>query len=203
MTAYPVHYTAEKPARYTRLQLVIRLAASLALGLLGLSLGLLYLVAYVLLPAFAASRLSGRDAEAYLREDTPRVVRALRWWGAVYAWFALVADALPARAPDEQVHISVEPMGTPTAASALWRLLVGLPSALVLAFLGCIGGLVWLWSLLRVLLFEQVGDGAHAYLVGVQRWSVRLLAYQASLIDVYPPFSFDEGPATLPQATVR
>ena len=203
MIAYPVHYAVEKPARFTRLQLVVRLVASVALGLLGLSLGLLYLVAYMALPAFAASRLSGRDPDTYLREDASRVVRMLGWLGAVYAWFALVTDALPSRAPDEQVHIAVEPMGTPTAASALWRLLLGLPSALVLAFLGCIGGFVWLWSALKVLLFEQVGDGAHAYLVGVQRWSLRLLAYQASLVDVYPPFSFDDGPAVVPHAVVR
>jgi hypothetical protein len=203
MMAYPVHYTAAKPVRFTRVQLLVRLIASVALGMLGLSLGLLFLVAYLALPAFAASRLSGRDAEAYLREDAPKVVRALSWMGAIYAWFALIVDALPVRAPDEQVHLEVEPMGTPTVATSLWRLVVGLPSAFVLAFLGCLGGLVWMWSALKVLLFEQVGDNAHAYLVGVQRWSFRLLAYQASLVDVYPPFTFDDGPVNLPQAIVR
>jgi hypothetical protein len=203
MMTYPVHYTVTRPARYTRLQLLVRLVASVALGILGLSLGALYLVAYLVLPAFAAARLGVRDGESYLREDGPRVLRALAWMSAIYAWFALVTDALPVRAPDEQVKITAEPMGSPTAATALWRLLLGLPSALALAFLGCLGGLVWLWSVLQVLLFEQVGEGAHAYLAGVQRWSVRLLAYQASLVDVYPPFRFDDGPATLPQALVR
>jgi len=200
MLAYPVHYTVEKPSRYTRLQLGIRLIASLALGLLGLSLGLIYLVAYVVAPAYAASRLS--SGGAYLREDGPKVARALSWFAAVYAWFALVTDGLPARAPDERVQVVVEPMGTPSAGSAAWRLLLGLPSAFALAILGCIGGLVWLWSVLNVLFFERVGDGAHAYLVGVQRWSVRLLAYQASLVDVYPPFSFDDAPVTRTQASV-
>jgi len=203
MNAYPVHYAVTKPTRYTRLQLLVRLAASVALGILGLSLGALFLVVYIALPAFAASRLSGRAADGYLRDDAPRVVRMLAWMGAIYAWFALVTDALPARDPDEQVHIAVEPVGSPTAASALWRLVTGLPSAFALAFLGCVGGVVWLWSTLRVLLFEQVGEAAHAYLAGVQRWSIRLLAYQASLVDVYPPFSFDGGPVTLPTATVR
>jgi hypothetical protein len=203
MLAYPVHYTVTKPTRFTRLQLLVRLLASAALGLLGLSLGLLVLVAFIALPAFAATRLSSRDGESYLREDGPRVARLLAWMAAVYAWFALVTDALPRRQPDETVQVRIEPLGTPDAATALWRLLVGLPSAVVLAFLGCLGGLVWLWSALRVLLFEQVGDSAHAYLAGVQRWTVRLLAYQAALVDVYPPFSFDDGPATLPQAMLR
>ena len=117
MIAYPVHYTVAKPARFTRLQLLVRLAASVALGILGLSLGALFLVVYIALPAFAASRLSGRAAEGYLRDDGPRVVRLLAWMGAIYAWFALVTDALPARAPDEQVHIAVDPMGSPVAGS--------------------------------------------------------------------------------------
>ena len=201
MTAYPVHYAVQKPAHYSRLQLLVRLLGLCALGILGLSLGLLYMVAYLVLPAYAAARLSGRDASAYFQEDARGIVRALGWFGAIYAWFSLVTDQLPVRAPGEEVRVGVETTGTPTAASALWRLLLGLPSAFVLALLGCLGGLVWLWSMLKVLLFEHVGDTAHAYLTGLSRWSVRLLAYQASLVDVYPPFSFDDAPAALPQAT--
>jgi len=200
MVPYPVSYSIEKPARYSRLQLLVRLIALVALGILGLSLGLLYLVAFLLLPAYAAARLSGRDAETYFREDAPGLVLGLAWFASIYAWFGLVTDQLPVRASEKQAHIAVEPMGTPTAASALWRLLLGFPSALVLAFLGWLGGLVWLWSVLRVVLFEHVGETAHAYLTGLQRWSVRLLAYQASLVDVYPPFSFEDAPSALPQA---
>ncbi len=201
MTAYPVHYLVEKPVGYSRLQLLIRVVALIALGILGLSLGLIYLVAYLALPAYAAARLSARGPAAYLREDAAGIVRVLGWLGSIYAWFGLVTDQLPVRAPDELVRVTVEPMGSPTAVSALWRLLLGLPSALALTILGWLGGLVWLWSVLKVLLFEQVGDGAHAYLTGLQRWSVRLLAYQASLVDVYPPFSFEDALATLPHAT--
>jgi Domain of unknown function (DUF4389) len=203
VTYYPVHYAAERPARYTRLQLLIRLAASIALGILGLSLGLVFMVAYVALPAFAATRLSQRDGQAFLGQDGPKLVRALRWLAAVYAWFAFVTDALPERDPEEHVKVAVETMGQPSASAALWRLVVGLPSAFVLAILGCIGGLVWLWAALSVLCFERVGETAHAYLAGVQRWAIRLLAYQASLVDVYPPFSFDDAATTLPQATLR
>lgn len=36
---------------------------------------------------------------------------------------------------------------------------------------------------------------ASAYLLGLQRWSVRMLAYQACLTDAYPPFSFADTPA--------
>ncbi len=65
----------------------------------------------------------------------------------------------------------------------------------MLAILCWIGVFVWLWAALSILLFERVGPDAFGYLVGLQRWSIRLLAYQASLVDEYPPFSFTEPPA--------
>ncbi len=57
---------------------------------------------------------------------------------------------------------------------------------------------VWAWAALSILLWERVGPGAFDYLVGLQRWSIRLLAYQASLVDEYPPFSLSEAARPLP-----
>jgi hypothetical protein len=197
MTAnvYPVRYHVDRPARFERLHLLIRLLAFVVLGMLGLSLGLLFWAAYVGLAIFAAARLSGpRGPVTYLEEDGPRVLRGLTWFAAVFAWMGLVTDRLPDRSPQEVVRIDIERSGSPTAASALWRLLIGLPSALILCLLGLIGWFVWVWAALSVLLNERVGDGASAYLTGLQRWTVRLLAYQASLVEAYPPFSFEESP---------
>lgn len=80
-------------------------------------------------------------------------------------------------------------------------MLVGLPSALILMLLYSIGALVWLWAALSILVTERVGQGSFDYLVGLQRWTVRLLAYQSSLIDDYPPFSFSDVSPVLPSAT--
>jgi len=187
MNAYPVRYSVDKPARFTRLQLLVRVLAFVVLGMLGLSLGLLFMAAYVALPVFAAARLSGRDAASYLEEDGPRVVRALRWFAAIFAWLGLASETLPVHSPEETVHLDVEPSGQPTVSSALWRLLIGLPSALLLGVLAFVGSFVWLWAVLSVLVSERVGDGAFGFLAGLQRWSIRLLAYQASLVDPYPP----------------
>jgi Domain of unknown function (DUF4389) len=194
-TTYPVRYHVDKPAHFKRLHLLIRLLAFVVLGLLGLSLGLLFWVAYLGLAIFAAARLSdARDPAAYMEQDGPRVLRGLTWFAAVFAWLGLVTDRLPDRSPQEVVRIDIERSGSPTASSALWRLLIGLPSALVLCLLGAIGWFVWLWAALCVLVNERVGDFSFAYLTGLQRWTVRLLAYQASLVEAYPPFSFEESP---------
>ncbi len=194
MTTFPVHYRADKPVVYSRAQLGARVVAIIALGLLGVSLGALYLVAYLVLPAFAAVRLAGgRDPSTYLAEDGPRLLRGLRWFAAVYGWFALVAEAFPMRASDVTVHVDIEPTGRPTPGSALARLLFGIPSALFLLVLGWVAGVVWIWAALVVLFRHRVSDWAFAYLAGVQRWSIRLLAYQASLVASYPPFSLEDA----------
>ena len=202
MAAYPVHYQVEPPARFSRVQLAARIIAFIAIGMLGLSFGAVFAFAYLALPVFAASRLSARAApDAYVTEDGPRVVAALRWLAAVSAWAGLIAEHLPGRSPDELVRIEIEGTPRPTASSALWRVVSGLPSALVLAVLGWLGAFVWLWAALSILITERIGSGALRYLIGLQRWSVRLLAYQASLVDEYPPFSFAEAPGSaLPAA---
>jgi hypothetical protein len=200
MTPYPVHYHVERPARLDRLQLLIRIVAFAALGLLGLSFGTVFFFAYLALPAFAAIRLSS-ESPRYLDDDGPRIVQGLSWLAAVSAWAGLLTDRLPSRSPVDTVSLQVE--GTaraPTPVSAIWRILTGLPSALVLGILCWVGCFVWLWAALSILFVQRVGPGAFHYLEGLQRWSVRLLAYQASLVDEYPPFSFEEAPAALPPA---
>ena len=203
MMPYPVRYSVKQPERFTRLQLLIRVVAFIALGALGLSFGSLFAFAYLALPVYAASRLAARDdARAYLDQDGPRVVLALRWFAALCAWAGLITETVPARQPDEAVHLQVENTAVrPTSVSAILRALVGLPSALILMLLYCVGALVWLWAALSILVTERIGRGAFDYLVGLQRWTVRLLAYQASLVDEYPPFSFSDVPPALPQAT--
>lgn len=199
MKAYPLRYHLERPPTYSRVQLLVRLLAFCVLGMLGTSFGSLFALGYLALPVFAAIRLASRDPALYAREDGPRILTGLRWLAAVAAWTALVAETLPAREPSETLSLELDGFTHPTPTTAMWRLIRGIPSALVLAVLGAIGVLVWLWAALTILVDRRVGARAFWYLSGLQRWSIRLLAYQASLVDEYPPFSLDEvGPITTP-----
>lgn len=203
MTTYPVHYTIEPPPTFSRLQLLIRLVAFIAIGTLGLSFGAVFGFLYLVLPAYAATRLSAHADQpaAYAAQDGPRVLRLLRWFAAISAWTGLIAENLPAQTPDETVKLSIDGAPRPvTPGAALVRVLTGIPSALVLGFLCWIGVLVWLWAALTILVGERVGPGAFRYLAGLQRWSIRLLAYQAGLVDEYPPFSFADDPSAFPTA---
>ena len=199
---YPVHFSIEHPPRFSRLNLLVRAVAFIALGMLGLSFGAVFLFAYLILPVIATLRLSGRDRRAYLQEDGPRIVGALRWLAAISAWAGLTAERLPGQSPAETVTLELEdaPHQAATPGSAIWRVIKGIPSAFVLGLLSWLGTFVWLWAALSILVSERVGAGAFNFLVGLQRWSIRLLAYQASLVDEYPPFSFSDAPISLPAA---
>lgn len=203
MSFYPVHYAVAHPLRFTRFQLLLRLIAFCAIGMLGLSFGAVFAAAYVALPAFAAARVSDGGGSAYADREGPRVLGVLRWFAAVSAWAGLIAENPPTSSPRETVYLEVDGRPMPTAGSALARLLTGLPSAIVLSILCWFGVFVWMWAALSVLVAERVGERAFSYLVGLQRWSIRLLAYQASLVDEYPPFSFADAEPSLPTAHVH
>lgn len=197
--AYPVRYDVRRPPRYSRLQLAARVLAMLALGVLHLSAGAVFVFAFLVLPVYATARLQALgDGGRYVDEDGPGVLRALRWFAALSAWLGLVGERLPSRAPDEVISLRVEGRAQPGAVDALMRALLGLPSALVLFVLAWVGALVWLWAAVSVLLWEQVPVPAFNYLLGLQRWGMRLLVYQASLVDDYPPFEIYEpsGPGS-------
>lgn len=201
MIDYPVHYFVSRPLRFTRVQLVARIVAFCALGVVGISFGTIFLFAYLALPVLAAIRLGSQGSDSYLADDGPRLVGALRWFAAVCAWAGLVADHVPGREPADMVQVRMTPRAGMSSRTAIWRVVTGIPSAFVLAVLGCIASLVWLWAAVSVAVTERVGQTAFRYLAGIQRWSIRLLAYQASLVDEYPPFSFGDTEApTLPTA---
>lgn len=194
--SYPVHYHVPRPRTFSRVQLLVRVLAFMVLGWVGLSFGMVFSFAFVALPIVAAIRLGSLGSPEQYRQDKPRLMRILHWLAAACSWAGLATEGLPVKDPSETVSMRVDETGTrATAGSALLRILTGLPSAFVLGIVCCVGVFVWMWAALSIVLTSRVGDGAFNYLVGLQRWSVRLLAYQACVVDAYPPFSFDtDGP---------
>jgi hypothetical protein len=193
MRTYPVHYDVVAATGMSRIQLFIRFVAFVAIGLAGFSSGSIYAFGFFALPIIAT----------FVRPA--KILRAIHWYAAISAWMNLTTERIPEQ-PEDTVTLTVDKLPTDLPTPGLvWRVLVGLPSAIALCFVAFIGSFVWLWAAITVLFAERVGAGAHHYLVGMQRWSVRLLAYQAGLVDEYPPFSFDDVPVTpaLPTAAVR
>jgi len=193
MSTYPVIFDVSLPTRHDRLQLLVRLLISIVLGIIGISLGWLLLVAYFALPAAAAIAIGSYGVEHYFARTAPAIARVVRWLLSFEAYMSFLTDRFPT-GEESLVRYRVTPAGAPTPADALWRLLASLPEALILAILGWVAGIVWLISLVFVLVTEAVPAGLLGFQRGLLRWQARLLAYHASVVDVAPPYALDTGP---------
>lgn len=197
MTPYPVFLSVPRPEKLERGALLWRIVFFVIFSIVGLTMGVVFAVLYLALPVIAAMGLSRRKTEGFLAEDSPRLARALRWVTRAYAYLMLLSDKLPSE--DEAIRFDIEPgawpdpRNPPTAAGAVIRVLFGLPSALVLVFLVIASWFVWLVAAVMILFTESYPEVLFGFQCGVLRWEMRLLAYQASLVEAYPPYSFDSG----------
>jgi hypothetical protein len=180
-----------------RVQVVVRLVLMVALGALGYSS--LYWVLYLALPAIAALLVSSKGPERYLAEDAPRIIRGLTWLAAAYAYLWMLTDAVPTGKSSGDVELEVETGGTPTARSALLRLVYSFPALILLALLSMLGTLLGLVGAICILVSRRLPHAIFSFLSLTLRYQFRLAAYHLSLVDRYP--SFEEAPiAHLPQA---
>lgn len=201
MAAYPVQLEVSSPAQFDRVQLLLRLAISIVLGWLGITLGWLSWVLYLGLPLIAAVVISARGSEIYLESTSTKLWPPLRWLLGFVAYMLLLTDRVPV---DERtdVHTELHTTGRPTTATALLRLLYSIPSAFVLCFVGFVSWLLWIVAFIAVLFTRKVPPSILAFQAGYLRWQARLLAYHASFIDEYPPFSFGERETITPASAV-
>src|SRR5579863_4002015 len=153
MSGYPVHLQIERTPHPRRIHVVLRTVLLVALGTI--SMGAIYWIAYLALPALVALALLQRGSGRYFTEDAPRVVRALRWLAEAYAYLWLLTDIPPTAEPGP-VELRVELTGTATARSALLRLLYSIP-ALLLVILLSIGAVVcWVIGAAFILAVERL-----------------------------------------------
>jgi hypothetical protein len=187
--SHPVSFDLEQPPAFQRAHVFLRVALLILIGWIAHPIGLLWLG----LPVIAAILVSQNGGQRYLDEHGPTATRVLGWILAVVAYLALLTDRLPRRG-EQPVRFHVEPSGSPTVGSALLRILYAIPSVIVLALLVCIGAIVWVLAAVLVLVDGRYPDSLWRFLLGIVRWEACLLAYLASLVDRYPPFTLETGP---------
>lgn len=196
MAVYPVSFDIARPEKFERPHVFLRIVVLIILSILGGAFGWILGLVYLLFPALAAIFISQKGAERFLQEDGPRMTGWIRWVMALYSYLGLVTDRFPTEKPEEIVRVEIQTGGTPTVGSALLRIILAIPSAFVLAILGLISGIIWIIAAIMVLIQENYPDGLFGFQVGVLRWQARLLGYQASLVEPYPPFALDTGAET-------
>jgi Domain of unknown function (DUF4389) len=184
--SFPVTFEVERPPVFQRAHVFLRVALLVVIGWIGHPFGLLWLG----LPVVAAILVSQKGGQRYLNENGPTVTRVLNWILDLLAYLALLTDELPGQG-EHPVRFQVERSGSPTVGSAPLRVLYAIPSLIVLAILVFVGAIVWLIAVVLVLVNERYPDSLWRFLLGLVRWEACLLAYLASLVDRYPPFTLE------------
>jgi uncharacterized protein DUF4389 len=187
--ASAVAFDVDRPPVFQRAHVFLRVGVLVVIGWIGHPLGLLWLG----VPVVAAILVSQKGGQRYLEESGPTVSRALGWILAAVAYVALLTDSVPG--PERQgVRFHVDRSGSPTVGSALLRILYVIPNLIVFAIVAFAGAVVWTIAMVFVLVDEKYPEGLWRFLLGIVRWEAHLLAYLASLVDGYPPFTLETGP---------
>ena len=177
----------------SRSHVFVRVAILLLLSLIGTSgswPGLFYLG----FPIVAAVLVAQKGGERYLVEDGERVTRWIGLVVGVMAYLALLTDAIPDGAR-QNVRLEIARSGSPSVDSCLIRILKAIPSAFVLFLYSVVGWFVWMIAAISILVSERYPASLWNFERGMVRWEARLIAYLASLVDSYPPYSFQTGTA--------
>ena len=180
---HPVQLLVEHPLRTRRIHVATRLLLLVAGGALGCSA--IYGALYLALPAIAAAVIAGKGGERCLREDSPHVLRILRWLASAYAYMWMLTDVLPT-AEAGPIDLRIAPSGVPTAGSALLRVLTSIPALVLLALLSAAAALAWVMGAVCILISERMPAAIADFLALTLRVQFRLVAYHLSLVERYP-----------------
>ena len=130
-----------------------------------------------------------------------------RWWfdwnialtkfgTRVGAYVALLRDEYPSTDEEQAVHIEIPYPGARNDLNRwlpLVKWLLALPHYIILFFLGIAAIFVVIIAWFAILFGGRYPKGLFDFVVGVMRWSLRVMAYAALLTtDEYPPFTLKE-----------
>ena len=128
-----------------------------------------------------------------------------RWWfdfnveyqrfsTRVTAYMSLLTDVYPSTDEEQGVHLEFD---YPDAAQLnrylpLFKWILAIPHYVVLSVLWSVALLLIVIGWLVILFTGNFPEGFHTFIVGVNRWGQRVMAYAFMLTtDEYPPFSLD------------
>ena len=187
---YSVQLEVDGPAPQGRLSILFRVILAIPhviiLEFLTLALGLVSLFAWFTI------LFTGRFPMGMLRFATG----CSRWSARANAYVSLLTSVYPPFSLDEEADYPVrlivdEQVENRSRLSAFFRIILVIPHAIVLYFLGIIAMFALFAAWITGIVLGRVPEGLHGFIAGVTRWSERVNVYGSLLVDEYPPFSFD------------
>lgn len=184
---YPVGFSVDRPTRYRRVQILLRIGLWVIISWLG-NMGLSAL--YVLAPIISAALIGQRGGASFLERYEGRYRKALGFWMGLNAFLWYATDSIPTWGEDGPSRFAVRTTGTPTVGSALLRLILVIPHVIVLGLLSVPAVIFAVLAFVTVLVNESVPGWVCNYQGAFLAWQARTLAYFVSLVEEYPPFAF-------------
>ena len=194
--AYPVTFEVTPPEEFDKAQVALRVVIVVVLSIL--HIGNIIFAPYLLLPVLAAFLISQKGPTQYLEKAETGPTKWLRYILGFYNYMALATDKIPTSAPEDVVDLKVETNGEPSVGSSLLRIILAIPHAIVLSLLGIIFAICWIVAAIAILTNGTYPEWVSGFIRGYLRWTARVLVYMASLVDEYPPFSFEAGDVVAP-----
>jgi hypothetical protein len=190
----PVHLAFVGPLEVNRwrplFHWLIAIPHYLVLWVLGILAGVCLFVAFftVLFTRAIPDPLFGLIVMTY--RYSWRVTSYTLWMREEYPPFDFTATASD-NGMDPPTQLDVQYPDELERWAPLYKWLLAIPHFVVLWFLGIGAIFVVIWAFFAVLFTGAYPQGARDYLVGLQRWMLRVQAYAGFLRDEYPPFSMD------------
>lgn len=192
MTTYPATFDIQRPEKFARSQLALRVLLVVVLSLVGAVLSWAHTIIWLGVPVLAAILISQKGAKRYHDEAEGNMTSWLRFIVGGYAYLALLTDKLPGdSAAGPNSNFQVTPTGSPTVGGTLLRIILIIPHAIVITLLSIVAAVLIIFAAVMILVRQSYPDTVYNFLRGWVRWQARVVAYMASLVDEYPPFSFD------------
>jgi hypothetical protein len=180
---YPLRYDVEYPEELSRWLIFVKWLLAIPQFII------LYLATAAYLPVAAVLTILFR--RKYPRWWFDFLVHFLRYEYRVYAYLGLLRDEYPALEEEQSVHLDVDYPASLNRWLPLVKWLLAIPHIIVLLFLfiGAFVASVIAWF--AILFTKRFPRGLFDFVVGVNRWGLRVNAYAFYLFtDEYPPFSF-------------
>lgn len=182
-----VSFEVQAPARYSRVQVLLRVAIFILLALLQARLAWILATLFVLLPILAALSIQKHGGAGYEDSHRQSMLRALHWWSAFLAFSFFLSDRFPAAQEDlAGVRLEVGPSTPVLGTQALLRLVTSLPEFLALLVLGWGAGALAVIAAAWVLATERIPEPIRRFLTFYVSLQVRFLAYHAALVSAHP-----------------
>ncbi len=194
-STYPVTFTFDPPERIARwrplVQWLLAIPHFIVLYILGIIAEILTVVSWIV------GVITGKIPEGlqtpiamYVRYNT-RVFTYLTFLRPEYPSFSFVAQFAD-DGVDPRVRLDITPeIEGRSRLTIFFRGLLIIPQFIVLAVVAIALYVVMIISFFAVIILGRWPVGLRNFVVGFQRWSVRVSAYLFLLTDKYPPFSFE------------